>query len=165
MNITQLPNRCHGSLLIGFLALLLGLAPVVHAVVDDAHTEAMDLAGPAYKKGFKIREDYWKGTAKPAERKSVKAQLFKGNEYWFWLGSDEDNVDITLDLFDGSGQKITLETISGIAAKGVRVVPPKTGTYVAVFTISLKESKEEAKGKPVVEKPAKICWALAYGWR
>ncbi len=164
MNLSLLSCSNHRRFFTGLLALFLGFAPMVHAVVDDAHTEAMDLAGPAYKKGFKIREDYWKGTAKPGEQKSVKAQLFKGNEYWFWLGSDEDNVDITLDLFDGSGQKITLETISGIAAKGVRVVPPKTGTYVAVFTISLKETPP-AKGKPEVEKPAKICWALAYGWR
>ena len=145
------------------LAAMMSLNTPARAVVDDAHSEAMDLAGPAYKKGFKIREDYWKGTCVPGEKKSVKAQLFKGNEYWFWLGSDEDNVDITLDLFDGAGEKISLETTSGIAAKGVRVVPPKTGTYVAVFTISLKPDPPDKKS--TVEKPAKICWALAYGWR
>jgi hypothetical protein len=148
---------------LALLAAFMSLSLPAHAVVDDAHSEAMDLAGPAYKKGFKIREDYWKGTCVPGEKKSVKAQLFKGNEYWFWLGSDEDNVDITLDLFDSTGQKVTLETTSGIASKGIRVVPPKTGTYVAVFTISLKPDPPEKKSK--VEKPAKICWALAYGWR
>jgi hypothetical protein len=139
------------------------LSTPAQAVVDDAHTEAMELAGAAYKKGFKIREDYWKGTCVPGEKKSVKAQLFKGNEYWFWLGSDEDNCDYTLDIYDGSGQKINLETTSSQSAIGVRVVPPKTGTYVAVFTISLKPDPPDTKTK--LEKPAKICWALAYGWR
>ncbi len=142
---------------------LLTLAPAVHALVDDAHSEAMELADAPFKKGFKIREDYWKGTAKPGESKSVKAQLFKGNEYWFWLGCDEDNVTITLELFDSTGQKIGLETSEGLSARGVRIVPPKTGTYVAVFTITLQTPKD-AKGK-AVEPPAKICWALAYGYR
>jgi hypothetical protein len=134
-------------------------------VVDDAHSEAMELAGPAFKKGFKIREDYWKGTTVPGEKKSVKAQLFKGNEYWFWLGSDEDSCDYALDLFDATGQKISLETTNSAGAIGVRIVPPKTGTYVAVFTISLKPDSPDKDPKKVVEKPAKVCWALAYGWR
>lgn len=133
---------------------LLALASPVHAVVDDAHSSAMGLADAPYKKGFKIREDYWHGTVKSGESKVVKAQLFKGNEYWFWLGCEEDEVDLTLDLFDGAGQKISVESTSGKGAVGVRVLPPKTGTYVAVFTITHKK-----------DKAAKFSWALAYGYR
>ena len=134
-----------------------------HALVEDAHIEAIELAGPIKKKGFKIREDFWSGTCKPGEKKLVKAQLFKGNEYWFWLGSDEDNVDISFDLYDAKGNKITQESTAGIAARGVRIVPEKTGTYVAVFTIALKPDPPGKKSE--VEKPAKICWAIAYAWK
>jgi hypothetical protein len=172
------------------LLLLAFSAAPAPALVDDAHSEALALATTAIKKGFKVREDFWKGTAKPGESKSVKAQLFKGNEYWFWLGSDEDLVDYALDLFDGTGQKISLETVHGAGGVGVRIVPPKTGTYVATFTMTLKpDAAPKAEEKPVpeetkiskdpktgkvieikkakdpVEKPAKVWWALAYGWR
>lgn len=133
---------------------LLALASPAHAVVDDAHSIAMELAAGPYKKGFKIRDDYWRGVVKSGESKIVKAQLFKGNEYWFWLGCDEEDLELTLDLFDGAGQKVSVESTSGKSNYGVRVVPPKTGTYVAVFSITHKKDKE-----------AKLAWALAYGYR
>ena len=137
------------------LALSCGLAgiPTLRAEVDDAHTKAMELADGPYKKGFKVREDYWKGAMKSGEKKAVKAQLFKGNEYWFWLGCEEDDAEMSIDLFNEAGQKINVETIVAIGATGVRVVPPKTGTYVAVFTINLKKGK------------GKFNWALAFGYR
>ena len=90
---------------------------------------------------------------KSGEKKAVKAQLFKGNEYWFWLGCEEDDAEMSIDLFNEAGQKINVETIVAIGATGVRVVPPKTGTYVAVFTINLKKGK------------GKFNWALAFGYR
>lgn len=144
------------------MAVMLFTTAPLHALVGDALHEAQDLAAPQ-KNTFKMRADFWSGTCKPGEKKYVKAQLFKGNEYWFWLGSDEDNVDISFDLYDRSGKKITLETTSGIASRGVRVIPEKTGPYVAVFTIALKP--DPPNKKPKTEKPAKICWALAYGWK
>ena len=155
--------RLRLPLLGSLLSAMIGLSVPAFAVVDDARTEAVELAAPIQKKGFKLREDFWGGTCKPGEKKSVKTQLFKGNEYWFWLGSDEDNVDITFDLYDSAGNKITQETTSGIAARGIRVTPQKTGTYVAIFTISLKPDPPNKKS--TVEKPAKICWAITYGWK
>lgn len=133
---------------------LIALASHARAIVDDAHSAAMELAEGPYKKGFKIRDDYWRGTVKSGESKIVKAQLFKGNEYWFWLGCDEEDLELTLDLFDGTGQKVSVESTSGKSNFGVRVVPPKTGTYVAVFSITHKKDKD-----------AKLAWALAYGYR
>lgn len=141
-------------LLSSILALMLALVLPAAAIVDDAYSAAMGIAGTPVKKGFKIREDYWNGTMKSGESKIIKTQLFKGNEYWFWLGSEEDDVDLILDLFDAQGTKITIETSSGKGATGVRVVPPKTGTYVATFTITHK-----------TDKTLKFGWALAYGYR
>jgi hypothetical protein len=140
------------SLVITLMSLL-ALAPVL-AVVDDAHTTAMELAGGPYKKGFKIREDYWHGELKSGETKAIKAQLFKGNEYWFWLGCDEEDVVLTLDVFDAAGQKVNVEASSIDGAVGVRVVPPKTGTYVAICSLTHKKDKSR-----------KLSWALAYGYR
>ena len=142
-----------------FATLLCPLHPA-RASKGDAHDEAMALAEKS-RKGFKVREDFWSGTCKPDEKKTVKIQLFKGNEYWFWLGIDEDFGDISFDVFDTAGNKVSSEATSSDLAKGVRVTPARTGTYVAVFTITLKSTPPGQK----IEKPAKIWWALAYGWK
>ena len=157
MNPSPRHTRC---LLAALFATLLCPLHSARASKEDAHDEAMALAEKS-RKGFKVREDFWSGTCKPGEKKSVKIQLFKGNEYWFWLGSDEDFGDISFDVFDTAGNKISSEATSSDLAKGVRITPARTGTYVAVFTITLKPTPAGQK----IEKPAKIWWALAYGWK
>ena len=122
-----------------FATLLCPLHPA-RASKGDAHDEAMALAEKS-RKGFKVREDFWSGTCKPDEKKTVKIQLFKGNEYWFWLGIDEDFGDISFDVFDTAGNKVSSEATSSDLAKGVRITPARTGTYVAVFTLTLKPTK------------------------
>ena len=134
-------------------AVFVSPAPL-HAMVDDAHSAAMEAAAPYVKKGFKVREEYWHGTIKSGEQKAVKAQLYKGNEYWFWLGCAQEEIEINLEIYDVKGQKLSVENISTKDASGVRIVPPKTGTYVVIFTITHKK-----------EKGAKLDWALAYGYR
>ena len=68
------------------VACLLALALVARASVDDAQSFALQAAEPYVKEGFQVREDYWGGDLAAGEKKAVRQQLFKGNEYWFWLG-------------------------------------------------------------------------------
>ncbi len=58
------------------------------ASVDDAQSFALQAAEPYVKEGFQVREDYWGGDLAAGEKKAVRQQLFKGNEYWFWLGTE-----------------------------------------------------------------------------
>src|SRR6266487_5680834 len=74
------------SLLLAFIA----LQPAVFASVDDAQAFALQAAEPYVKQGFQVREDYWGGDLGSGEKKAVRQQLFKGNEYWFWLGTAID---------------------------------------------------------------------------
>ena len=57
------------------------------ASVDDAQSFALQAAEPYVKDGFQVREDFWGGDLGAGEKKAVKQQLFKGNEYWFWLAT------------------------------------------------------------------------------
>ena len=137
--------------------LLLALAAVFSplsamAVVDDSHSAAMEAAVDAVKQGFKIRQEYWKGTLKSGEKKAVKQQLFKGNEYWFFLGTNSENVTLSIDVYDNKGVKVTVESKIDPDSGAVRVLAPKTGTYTVVFSLTGKENEE-------------ISWALAYGYR
>ena len=49
--------------------------------VDDAQSFALQAAEPYVKEGFQVREDYWGGDLGSGEKKAVRQQLFKGNEY------------------------------------------------------------------------------------
>ena len=133
-------------------ALFLAMPPAVLATVDDSHSMAMEGAVEAVKAGFKIRQEYWKGTLKSGGQKLVKQQLFKGNEYWFFLGTDTDNVQMKIDVYDKAGTKINVETKTKDNSTAVRVLAPATGSYLVVFSLTTREGGE-------------IPWALAYGYR
>ena len=136
-----------------FLAAILFTAVLpVQAVVDDSHSAAMEAAVPAVKEGFRIRQEYWNGTMKSGDKKIVKQQLFKGNEYWFFLGTDTEKATLKIDIFDRKGTKINVETKLSENAAAVRVLAPATGTFIVVFSLTSKEGED-------------IPWALAYGYR
>ena len=138
-------------------AVLVGLLGQAPAIVDDAHSFAMEAALPFVEKGFKVRSDYWNGELKPGKRKAVKHQLFKGNEYCFWLGADADGVAFKIGVYDMEGNPVKAEVVKGNHATSLRVLPPSTGSYVVVFSL------EAAEGEKLADEP--ISWALAYGYR
>ncbi len=151
------PRRPHPPAVMSRFLLLLTAAFFtaalpVRAVVDDSHSMAMEAAVDAVKAGFKIRQEYWNGTLKSGEQKMVKQQLFKGNEYWFFLGTDAEKIGLKIDVFDRTGTKINVETKMKEGTAAVRVLAPSTGTFLVVFSLTGKENEE-------------IPWALAYGYR
>ena len=150
--MSRLLFPCFRPVLMLAAAASLALSPCAHAYVDDAHSMTMEMATPYVEKGFKVRQDYWKGEIKSGATKSVKAQLFKGNEYWFWLGHDADKAELTLKVLDQKGQPVEVEFKKGNCAVGVRVLPPKTGSYTFVFSATLPDE-------------SKCNWALAYAYR
>src|SRR4029077_11653245 len=71
----------------GALAILLALRTLAGSV-DDAQSFALQSAEPYVKQGYQVREDYWGGDLGVGEKKAVRQQLFKGNDYWFWMGTE-----------------------------------------------------------------------------
>lgn len=133
------------------LALAFTIPPAL-AVVDDAHSAALEAAMDAVKQGFKIRQEYWNGTLVSGEQKMVKHQMFKGSEVWFWLGTSTENVKMEIEIYDAKGVKIASEKKTGKDFAAIKLTPPKTGTYLVVFKMT---------GQPKEE----IDWALVYGWK
>src|SRR5207249_10690141 len=70
------------------------------ASVDDAQSFALQAAEPYVKEGFQVREDYCGGDPSSVEKKAVRQQLFKGNEYWFWLGTEVDRAKVSVHVYD-----------------------------------------------------------------
>lgn len=132
--------------------LLASLVLPLQATVDEAHDYAMQAATPFVEQGYTVREDYWNGEVESGQRLAIRHQLFKGNEYAFWLGTANDGSELELAVYDAKGQPVHMERKADKNSVSVRVNPPRTGTYTVVF--SVKSKKERG-----------VTWALAYGYR
>jgi hypothetical protein len=135
------------------LAAVIVMERAACASVDDAQSFALQAAEPYVKQGFQVREDYWGGDLASGEKKAVRQQLFKGNEYWFWLGTEVDRAKVSVHIYDSDG-KLAEEPDSW--EKGhfaaAHVIPKTTGSYFII--VSVEESPEE-----------RTHWALVYGFR
>jgi hypothetical protein len=135
------------------LAVVVIMQRTSFASVDDAQSFALQAAEPYVKQGFQVREDYWGGDLASGEKKAVRQQLFKGNEYWFWLGTEVDRGKVSVHIYDSDG-KLAEESDSW--EKGhfaaAHVIPKTTGSYFII--VSVEESPEE-----------RTHWALVYGFR
>jgi hypothetical protein len=138
-------------LLSAILALLV-LPLAVRATVDDALSFAYEGATPYVKEGYTFREDAWGGDLGVGDQKAVTAQLFKGNEYWFCLGTDADNAIVTVHVYDSKGKLAETENWQKGRFAGAMVKPKQTGTYYAI--VEVKKSPQE-----------RTPWALVYGYR
>jgi hypothetical protein len=138
--------------LIPALLALLALPLAARATVDDALSFAYEAATPYVKQGFTFREDAWGGDLGVGDQKAVTAQLFKGNEYWFCLGTDVDGAVVTVHVYDSKGKLAESQNWQKGRFAGALVNPKQTGTYYAI--VEVKKSSEE-----------RTHWALVYGYR
>jgi len=132
------------------VALLLPMR--AHATVDDALSFALEAADPYVKEGFTVREDYWGGDLPVKQQKAIVHQLFKGNEYWFWMGTDVENARISVHVYDSDGNLAEVENWQKAHMAAARVVPKTTGSYYLIVEIE-KSDRERTH------------WSLAYGFR
>ena len=134
------------------LAVAIALSTAAFAWVDDSHSRAMEIAAPYVKQGYLVRDEFWSGSLPTHQPTIVRHQLFKGNTYWFWLGSEEDKANITLHVYDTNGKLCDAEAWQKGPRAAVNVTPKSSGTYSFAFSI------EESPTK-------KTRWSLAYGYK
>ncbi len=145
-----------GRLIIGMASFLLISATLIHATLNEALSISFEIAAPyVEKEKFSVREDNWSGEIPAGESKLIRHQLFRGNEYWFWLGSSFENAVVKVEIFDSEGNPAGTESFAEKNKAGVRLLPPKTGTYFIRITV---EDANKAKGET-------LDWGLVYGYR
>jgi acyl CoA:acetate/3-ketoacid CoA transferase alpha subunit len=137
--------------LIAGLTLLLATT-IARATIEDALSFALEAATPYVKEGFTVREDYWGGDLPVKQQKAIVHQLFKGNEYWFWMGTSVDGAKISVHIYDSEGNLAEAEASQSGKFAMARVVPKSTGSYYII--VEVEKSPEE-----------RTAWALAYGFR
>ena len=144
---------CTSSMLLTIVV----LPPAIFASVDPttvyARAFALLAAEPYVKQGFYVREDYWTGDLASGGRKAIRPQLFKGNEYWFWLGTEVDHAKVSVHIYNSDG-KLAEQPDSWAKehTAAAHIIPKTTGTYFII--VSIEESPA-----------AHTHWALAYGFR
>src|SRR5215813_1825123 len=142
---------------ISLLAAIVVLPPAIFAQVDPttvyARAFALLAAEPYAKQGFHVREDYWAGGLASGETKAVRQQLFKGNEYWFWLGTEVDHAKVSVHIYDSDG-KLAEQPDSWVKGHlaAAHIIPKTTGSYFII--VSVEESSA-----------TRTHWALVYGFR
>ena len=137
---------------LAFLCLTLFLPAHGWATIDDALSFALEAADPYVKQGFTVREDYWGGDLPVKQQKAIVHQLFKGNEYWFWMGTDVENARVSVHIYDSNGNLAEVEHWQKPHMAAARVVPKTTGSYYLIVEIE-KSDRERTH------------WSLAYGFR
>jgi hypothetical protein len=135
-------------LLLGFCAIL----TPVEASLDDAIATALQAMDPYVKQGFIIRDDQWGGDLGLREQKAIPHTLFKGNDYWFCLGSDVENARLAIHLYDSKGKLTENDSWQKGRFAGVRILPPATGTYYIIVEV-VSSPKERTN------------WAMVYGYK
>jgi len=149
MRLPLLPSRRAAA---SAAALLVCGIAVVHAYVDDAMSFAYEAANPYAEKGWIIREDAWGGDLGEGDKKAVTAQLFRGNSYIFFLGTDVEGAKLRVNIYDTAGNLAESKSWQEGKFAYAEIKPGATGTYYVV--VEVLSSPEERTG-----------WALVYGFR
>lgn len=120
--------------------------------VDDAFSFALQAAEPYVKEGFTIREDYWGGDLAVKTQKAIVHQLFKGNDYWFWMGTDVEKAVISVHVYDSDGNLAETDHWQKPHFAAAHLKAKTTGSYYLI--VEVEKSDQE-----------RTHWALAYGFR
>jgi hypothetical protein len=136
---------------------ILGLAPrPAQATVDDALSFALEAMDKYVKQGYTLREDTWGGDLPEKQAKAITHQLFKGNDYWFCMGTDVKGAKISIHIYDGDGNLVEAESTQTDAKDGAfacaSIKPKRTGTYFLI--VKVEKSPEE-----------RTTWGLVYGYK
>ena len=103
---------------------------------------------------FILRESWWSGSIAPGKAKLIQVQLFRRNEYQFWLAVPSRDAGVNLNVYDSEGKIIPAKTVPFEESNLVSIIvePELTGVYYV--RISLKTTIERDQD-----------WAVIYAYR
>jgi hypothetical protein len=132
------------SLLISLSVLVLAVSGTVSGDTDaevQARKDALDLAAAFSNDGFKVRDGYWCGVAKPHDHSLVAVNLYAGNQYWFSAGATEPAKKIAVSVYDETGKQVTTDSYDNGERAAAGFAPSSSGQYfVSVDLIEGEQS-------------------------
>jgi hypothetical protein len=120
------------SLLISLSVLVLAVSGTMRGDTDlevQARKDALDLAAAFSNDGFKVRDGYWCGVAKPHDHSLVAVNLYAGNQYWFSAGATEPAKKIAVTVYDETGKQVTTDSYDNGERAAAGFAPSNSGQY------------------------------------
>jgi hypothetical protein len=120
------------SLLISLSVLVLAVSGTMRGDTDlevQARKDALDLAAAFSNDGFKVRDGYWCGVAKPHDHSLVAVNLYAGNQYWFSAGDTEPAKKIAVTVYDETGKQVTTDSYDNGERAAAGFAPSNSGQY------------------------------------
>jgi hypothetical protein len=129
-----------------------GVLSPAKATVEDAISRTLEAAEAYAKQGYTIRDDQWGGDLGVKEEKAIPHTLFRGNDYWFCMGTDVDNARVAIHVYDGKGKLVENDSWQKGRYAAAHVTVPSTGTYYVIVEVT--SSPRE-----------RTTWAMIYGFK
>lgn len=112
--------------------------------------------GPDAKQGYVLRRESWNGSLSVGENTPIRQQLFKNNDYRFYVWTDVKGAKVSVHVYDQDGNLVDGRAVQ--AANGdahfaeVDVKPEATGSYFLIVKVEQSSEKSTA-------------WQMAYAYK
>ena len=112
--------------------------------------------GPDAKLGYVLRQEGWNGSLPVGDNTPIRQQLFKNNDYRFYVWSDVKGAKVSVHVYDQDGNLVdgrVAEKANGETHFAeVDVRPESTGSYYLIVKVEQSSSKSTA-------------WQMAYAYK
>ncbi len=145
-------------------AFILVCIAVVAAVRLGAATETQPTPGESYpgvfapdvKAGYVLRQEGWNGALPVGDNTPIRQQLFKNNDYRFYVWTDVKGAKVSVHVYDQDGNLIDGQTSEKAHGEShfaeVDVRPASTGSYYLIVKVEQSSLKSTA-------------WQMAYAYK
>jgi hypothetical protein len=133
------------SLLIPLSVIAFAVSATLRGDTDaevQARKDALDVAAAFSNDGFKIRDGYWCGSAKPHDHSLVAVNLYAGNEYWFSASATEPAKKIAVSVYDETGKQVTTDSYDNGEKAAAGFAPSSSGQYFV--SVDLVEGEQSS---------------------
>ena len=129
---------------------LLTVAPASGSI-DDAIASALRTLDEYAKQGYTIHEeDEWGGDLGVNQSKAIAHPLVRGNDYWFCLGTDVNNAQVNIHVYNEQGKLVETKAWQAGSHAAAEAVNPSTANYYIVVEVTASPAE-------------RTHWAMVYG--
>jgi hypothetical protein len=153
-------ERFHSVLALVLFGGLVG-APAQEVVevkpsLDELKLVAQQAAIPHLGGGnpFILRESTWSGEVEPGKARLIQVQLFKRNDYHFWVAVPDRKASVNLNLYNGKGELLEAKNLRYETPNVASIIASPSETGIYYLRLSLQTTVEEMQP-----------WTVIYAYR
>jgi len=124
--------------------------------LDELKLVAQQAAIPHLGGGnpFVLRESTWSGEVEPGKARLIQVQLFKRNDYHFWVAMPDRKAAVNLNLYNGKGELLEAKTLRYETPNLASLIATPSETGIYYLRLSLQTTVEETQP-----------WTVIYAYR